>query len=348
MNLIVRADADSRIGTGHLMRCFALAQAWQDRGGKVSLLSRCESDLLQGRLIEEGINLIPLEKSYPDPGDLERTIEVIREVSTKNSLHETWLVIDGYHFDAFYQEQIKKAGCKLLWLDDYGHADHYYADLILNQNISANESFYLHRESYTQLLLGVDYTLLRREFKKWRGWQRTIPAVARKVLVTMGGSDPDNITQRVIQALKYIDMTNLETKILVGPANPHQAALEREIADRSNFELIKKASNIPELIAWADIAITAGGSTCWELSFMGTPFLTVVIAENQRQTSYHLHTADMSRLIDFQRDIHGADAARPLKSVIEDAVLRRRWSQKISAMVDGKGTDRVIEAMGRN
>jgi UDP-2,4-diacetamido-2,4,6-trideoxy-beta-L-altropyranose hydrolase len=74
-------------------------------------------------------------------------------------------------------------------VDDYGHVDHYWADVILNQNSYADEATYCRREAYTRQLLGSTYALLRGEFARWRGWKRTISPVAGHILVTFGGTD---------------------------------------------------------------------------------------------------------------------------------------------------------------
>lgn len=166
--LIIRADANSRIGVGHVMRCLALAQAWQDKGEKAVFLSHCKSPVLKKRILDEGFDFISLDKPYPEPFDIDYTLNTLHKLSNQDA----WLVVDGYHFDSSYQKSIKEAGHKLLWIDDYGHAAHYYADIVLNQNISADERFYIRREPYTRLLLGTRYVLLRHEFKKWQGWRR--------------------------------------------------------------------------------------------------------------------------------------------------------------------------------
>ncbi len=185
------------------------------------------------------------------------------------------------NFDVEYQKIIKESGFSLLFIDDYGHADHYYADIVLNQNIYADMSFYQYYEPYTRFLLGTKYALIRKEFLKWSGWHRDIPEVARKILVTFGGSDPDNVTHKVIEAVRTVDLDGLEVKVVVGGANPHFDLIYETVKDLSNFTLIKNTENMSELVAWADIAISAGGSTCWELFFMGIPSIIIPIAENQ-------------------------------------------------------------------
>ncbi len=344
-HLIIRADSTAKIGTGHIMRCLALAQAWQDQDGKVTFISHCESDALRQRLIEEGMNFINIEKSHPDPGDLEYTMRILDDISNQRQGKTAWLVIDGYHFDATYQKRIKDTGYKILWIDDYGHADHYYADLVLNQNISANASLYAHCEPYTQLLLGTRYTLLRREFKQWQGWQREIPTVARKVLVTMGGSDPYNVTKKVTKALKQVNISGLEAKIVVGPANPNLQSLAQEIGDNSNLQIITNATNIPELMAWADVAVSAGGSTCWEIALMGLPNLLIILAGNQANVATGLRDHGLSINIGWYNNINTIDIAKALNDLMKSDVDRKKMLSAGKSYVDGKGSARIMSTI---
>lgn len=340
-HLIIRTDSTVKIGTGHIMRCLALAQAWQDQDGKVTFISHCESDALRHRLIEEGMNFINIEKSHPDPDDLEYTIRILDDISNQHQGKTAWLVIDGYHFDATYQKRIKDTGYKILWIDDYGHADHYYADLVLNQNISANASLYAHCEPYTQLLLGTQYALLRREFKQWQGCQREIPTIARKVLVTLGGSDPDNVTKKVIQSLKQVNISGLEAKIVVGPANPNLQSLAQEIGDNSNLQIITNATHMPELMAWADVAVSAGGSTCWEMALLGLPNMIMYFADNQRLISEKLHESGAALSMGWSHQL----TIESITQNIEDSFLsqerRKGCSTKSQDLVDGTGAQRV-------
>ena len=222
--LLIRADANARMGTGHLMRCLALAQCWKSQGGQVTFITACESDGLWRRLSEEEYQVITLERPYPDSAHR----EVISRVLEAHP--SAWVVLDGYHFDLDCQRQIKQAGRRLLVIDDTAHLGHYYADVVLNQNINAEQLDYS-CEPYTRLLLGTRYVLLRSEFLAWLGWQREIPKVARKVLVTLGGSDPDNQTLKVVRALQQVDVDGLEAMIVVGASNLHFQELQFAIRD---------------------------------------------------------------------------------------------------------------------
>ena len=338
--LFIRADSTAHIGTGHVMRCLALAQAWQDQGGEVTFISHCESEALRQRLIDERMNFISINKPHPDPSDLDQTLKNLSAMCHQPSAN-CWLVIDGYHFDAVYQKNIKDAGYKILWIDDYGHADHYYADLVLNQNISADSSFYARREPYTRLLLGTHYTLLRREFKQWQDWQREIPDTAQKVLVTMGGGDPDNVTMKIVQSLKQINIKGLKAKIIVGPANPNLQLLKEEIDNNKNLQLVTNVTNMPELMAWADIAVSAGGSTCWEMALLGLPNIIMYFADNQMPIAEKLHEYGAALSMGWSHQL----TIESIKQCIEDMLLSRErrseYSIKSQDLVDGKGSQRV-------
>ena len=323
------------------MRCLALAQAWQDNGGKVVFISHCESEALGQRLTAEGFDFISLGKSHPDPFDLNFTLGMVHKLNLPDSKRKTWLAVDGYHFDADYQKGIKAAGYKLLWIDDYGQADHYYADLVLNQNISADPSLYINREPYTELLLGTRYVLLRREFKRWQGWQRETSPVVRKVLLTLGGADPGNVTLKAIQALKQVDVPGIEARIVIGPANSHLELLKKEIGDDSRLHLLTDVADMPDLMAWADVSISAGGSTCFELAFMGLPFLILVTAENQRANAEVLDCQGIGMNLGWPQDWSVERLASQLQHLMVNSEMRSLMSQRGQNIVDGNGGRRL-------
>ena len=328
------------MGTGHVMRCLALAQAWQEIGGRAIFALATKTSALEARLAEESMEVAHLSTQPGNQKDSEQTIDLAQREKA------LWVVLDGYHFNADYQKPIKQAGLNLLFIDDYGHADHYFADLVLNQNIYANKSLYRKREPYTELLLGTQYVLLRREFWLWRGWQRQIPEVARKVLVTLGGGDPDNVTLKVIRALQQLDVPGLEAKIVVGPVNVHLETL-RKVTQTSTFnmQLLTEVPNMPELMVWADIAISAGGSTCWELALMGLPSVLLVVAENQRRIAKGLDQAGMAINLGWFNRISRIKISTELVKLLNARRRRQQMSQTGQQSVDGKGAYRVIEAL---
>ncbi len=332
MKLLIRADASARMGTGHVMRCLSLAQGWRRAGQDALFLLKESTPALEQRLQGEGFDIVRSDAVAGGTGDADETARVAQERGAD------WIVADGYHFGADFQRVLKAAGSRLLLVDDYGHADHYSADYILNQNLYAAPGFYARREPHTRLLLGSRYTLLRQQFNEWRGWKREIPGQARKVLVTLGGSDPDNVTGAIVE--KVAQIPDIEITVLVGGSNPHREQLQSKIQNpKSKIRLIVDAPNMPEWMAWADVAVAAGGTTSWELAFMGLPSLVLVLADNQRAVADALESSRMAR----KTTPH--TVASDLAALLADAEGRAQMSRRGRDTVDGDGVSRVTACL---
>lgn len=324
------------------MRCLALAQACLAEGGQAHFLMSREGSSLAQRILDEGAQVSYLSTQGGSEVDAQAAIALA------NSWQADWVVVDGYHFGDEYQKWLKNAGLKVLAIDDYGHASHCWADVVLNQNITADEALYSSREPYTRLLLGTRYVLLRKEFWPWRDWQRQILPVATKVLVTLGGSDPDNVTLSIMQALQKAQVEGLEAVVVIGGSNPHYKQLEQAInGTETSITLKQNVSNMPELMAWADFAITAGGSTCWETAFMELPSLVMVTAENQRKIVQRL--ASLNQIISIGTGTNLALEVDLLTSSLEnlskDFLARQSIRALSRPLVDGLGSFKVIKSL---
>lgn len=338
--LIIRADASVAMGTGHAMRCLALAQAWQDDGGNAVFAMAQSTPALDARIRAEHVEIVHLEVDAGSSKDAAHT------ATLAHSRHADCVVVDGYQFDDTYQCNVTQGGLKLLFVDDFGHCGHYFADLVLNQNAQASERGYRNREGYTRALLGTRYAMLRREFASWRQMPREFKASGCRLLVTMGGSDPDNITERVIQAIQLLNVNGLETRILVGNSNPHLSQLERAAKKSSKtICLIKDARNIPELMAWADVAISGAGSTCWEMCLLGLPAILIDLADNQRPVAEELNRLGAALHLGSTKNITPDEIAAKLQAFISSVELRTKMSQRARGLVDGQGAHRVVSAM---
>jgi UDP-2,4-diacetamido-2,4,6-trideoxy-beta-L-altropyranose hydrolase len=327
------------MGTGHVMRCLALAQAWQDSGGRAVFLVTEIPPAIRQKLLAESFEVVPVS---PAPGPREDTIQTIALARKQRC---EWIVVDGYQFGAEYQSAFKDAGFKVLFLDDYGHAGRYSADLVLNQNAGASASLYGNRDTQTRLLLGPRYCLLRREFAAWRGWRREISTACRQLLVMMGGSDPENLTARVIQGLALAGLKDLEVTIVVGGVNPHFTALQKACAESGlKMTVYRDLSNVAELMATADAAVSAAGSTSWELCLLGVPALLFDVASNQTAVAKELDRIGCA--------IHGGDQTVSAEKIAEGVIqlvgspaMRKSLSQRSQELVDGLGPQRVVSAL---
>lgn len=338
-SLIIRADAGSRMGSGHLMRCLALAEEWQSVGGKVEFISDCESKELRKRILEISSRLTTLNHVHPHPADWEQTTPLVA------SDRDAWVALDGYHFDSSYQARIKEAGCRLLVIDDTAHLEHYYADLLVNPNIQSAELSY-QCEPHTRQMLGSRFALIRSEFYPWQGRRRGTRAVARRVLITMGGSDPHNQSLKALRALQHLDMDGLEAVVVIGPSNPYLPSLQAGAKQcRFPVRLVQNADHMAELMAWADVGIASASSTCWEFAFMGLPGVILVTAENQEGVARSLEEGTLAINLGWYHKVSEHTVSEALQKLMVDRIRRKVMSEEGRRAVNGTGVREIVAAM---
>lgn len=332
--LLLRADASPAMGTGHVMRCLALAEAWQAAGGQALLLSRNLPESLARRARAQGFAVLPLPAAACEGEDTRFTAQTAAQADAR------WVVVDGYHFPLSLCAMLQSAGLHVLWVDDFGIAEPFGPELLLNQNLGATPAWYPQLAPHTEPLLGPGYALLRREFASWREWARPIPEQARRLLITLGGSDPANATAKTIAALKLLGPAAPVATLLAGAANPHFDSLAQALQGTPH-QLLRQAEDMPARMAEADVAIAAGGTTVWELAFMGLPALLLCLAENQRHNCRELARAGAAVDLGWHEDVTPETLADALAALVQEAPRRAAMSAASRQLVDGRGTERV-------
>jgi UDP-2,4-diacetamido-2,4,6-trideoxy-beta-L-altropyranose hydrolase len=344
--LSIRADSSITMGTGHIMRMIALAQAWREDGGEVVFLCAETTPALEERIRVEGCGL---EKLAVVPGSKEDLLATCSSISRHaNKASSVAVALDGYQFGSDFQRGLKESGCRLLVVDDYGHAGFYHADLVLNQNISAYASLYASRGDATNLLLGPEYALLRREFLQFRNRAGEIPERAVRLLVTLGGADADNVTKKVIDALAG---SGLEVKVAVGGSNPHLASLRQAAGAASRgttkVELVIDSREMPQMMVRADFAVAAAGSTSWELAFSGLPTLFIILAVNQAGNAREMESRGFGLCLGEHSEFDERRFRDAVSSLAADRRLRAGFASRGRELVDGLGAAKVACALSK-
>jgi UDP-2,4-diacetamido-2,4,6-trideoxy-beta-L-altropyranose hydrolase len=339
--VVVRADASAAIGLGHVSRCLSLAGAYTTAtGGRVTLLSVDPLAGVQERAHAAGVTVRPLAAPPGSAADAAETAALARCEGA------SWIVLDGYHFDGAFQAALTGSGIRVLAFDDHGHAGRYAADLVLNQNAGADASAYADRAAGTRLLLGPRFAVLRDEFRTWSDPRPPAPRRARRILVTFGGSDPDNVSALVVAGLAHVPGP-LDVVLLAGTANPHGEALAAVAAACPHpVELVVDAHDMARRLAWADLAIASAGGTSWELARMGTPHLAIVIADNQRPAARALARDGIALSLGWHADLDPGTIADAAAALVDDAGRRAELSRRGQLLIDSHGVTRVLAAMG--
>jgi len=337
--LLVRADANAQVGVGHVMRCIALAQAWQDAGGAAVFLMASGAPGVEQRVCSEGMKMQILRASAGTLADASELAALSKKVNAD------WVVVDGYHFSTEYQQLLRQEGVHFLVLDDLALLTYYCGDIIVNPNPTA-ENLRYPCSSRTRLLLGTQYALLRRDFRNCRAIPHRRDRHPSNVLITMGGADPDNVTCMVLQALAQLPAADVEVAVVVGPNNPW----EREIRDLAGRLHLKTAvhydaSNMVGLMAEADLCVTAGGGTCWEIACVGVPMLIATLAENQVSSVEALTKVGCAISLGAVDTLTTPVITSAVWNLLCDDERRRHMMDKGRGLVDGKGVTRIVERM---
>jgi UDP-2,4-diacetamido-2,4,6-trideoxy-beta-L-altropyranose hydrolase len=338
--LAFRVDAGPVTGTGHAMRCLALAEAWKDLGNQTMFVMAESLPAFDDRVKQEGMRAVKIASRQGTPEDARETARTARDAGSR------WIVLDGYQFDAAFQEALKAAGLSVLALDDYGHAGRYAADIVLNQNLHARTTLYRDRAPTTRLLLGPRYALLRREFRRHKGVRREPRSKVEEILLTIGGVNRNQVTSVLLRGLGKVDGRSF--KITIVPGMKREAASDLKIVAkelRLQVQVTADARDMADLMANADLALAGAGTTAWELAYMGVPSLLTVLAENQREVAESLDRKGVAQSLGPSDTLTPEAVARAVRPLIEDPKRRAEMAMRARALVDGDGVDRVLREL---
>jgi spore coat polysaccharide biosynthesis predicted glycosyltransferase SpsG/RimJ/RimL family protein N-acetyltransferase len=231
-------------------------------------------------------------------------------------------------------------------IDDLASRRH-DCDVLLDQNFSAegNERYKDLVPGSCKLLTGPRYALLRPEYADYRKCLRARDGRVTRVLVFMGGSDPDNLTGMALKALSAPEIEHLNVDVVVGPSNPHANEIASLAKLAPNTTVHCPRPHLADLMASADLAIGAGGATTWERMCLGLPAVVISIANNQRPACGELQEAGLVRYIGHASDVCAELLTAALLELKDKTEKVRVMSESGMAAVDGMGTNRLVEVL---
>ena len=316
------------------MRCLALGQAWRDSEGEALLVTVEMPQGLISRFVGEGIQVQTLKAAAASLDDINFTLKALK------GFGGGWGVVDGYQFSASYQQALVDHGAKVLYFDDYFHLGQYPAHITVNQNSYATEKDYKSLGN-GKFLLGRDYAVLRREFRNTPLKWKSHASEHQQILLTLGGADPSNLTSKIISALKNISRQS-KIQTVLGSASPHLKSVKELASGNSQIEVLTDVQNMVPLMLAADLALVSGGTTCWELAYLGVPSLVGIIAENQVRVAQELDRRGAMKNLGVLEQLSAQEIEKQVVAVLNDHELCKKMSEAGRRLVDGHGTDRLI------
>jgi len=332
--LAIRADADAGIGLGHAMRCFALAETWCARGGEAVFFSGAA---LPGPVLErlDDAGIAHRVFAAPDSGD--------EFAEGAAGIGARWLVVDGAFATPGYLVRVRKAGLPVLLLDDAASAARYPCDLLLNQNVQAVVEGYAGRTE-AKVLTGPHFALIRADMRE-SVRPRTVEDRPQRILVLVGGADPgghlETLAQAAASALRQAGLGDGHVDAVIGPASGWQPPADAGPV----ISYHRGVKDMGTLIAKADLAISSAGSTVWELCLQGTPMILGASVPVEEPVGAGMAAKEAALYIGRFSECSEEQLVAETVRVLQDSAVRRKLSTTAAALVDGRGAERVIEAM---
>ena len=295
--LVVRAEAEPGMGHGHVARTFALAEEWAARGGGVALAA--------GSV----------------PPEWRSRFEQLNDGGAPADDEPSWGVLDGYQYGERDQLELRARCSRLLVVDDHGTIGRYRADVVLDQNLGASADDYVDREPTTELLLGPQFALLRRDIRALAASPLDEMEPRDSVVLALGG-DPAPRVRAVAEGLE-------------------RALRERQI----NTIGLDGSQDAAAAFATAAVAVAAAGSVVWELCAAGVPQLLFSVAPNQVPIRRALAERGVAIDAGAVEEIDIDALAGEVAALLDDQGRRADMARRGRSVVDGRGVTRVIDAM---
>ena len=318
---VLRADASSSIGVGHVMRSLSLGEALLDEGFGVELIS-CElAPDLQSLTTKYGINVVELPCAPRSNQDAQFVLQH----------NAAMVVVDGYEFSREFFAVLEESDMPFAVIDDNAETNAQSPNAIINQNPHASAEMYSQMQGNPELLLGLQFAMVRKEVRDVAA--QHLQTREGEVFVAMGGADFLGLTAQIVEALAE---TGLHVRVAVGHANNRRTEVQ-QLADRySNVILIEQHEYVSSL-ASAHVAVLAAGSSLWEACAVGTPSIGLVVADNQQAAAHAAAKLGFTRIIDC-RVLFNVDAVlREVEACILGGTTAMRASAASVGIAEGAG-----------
>ncbi len=343
--IVFRADGDSRIGLGHVMRCLALADGFRRKGWDAHFIGRgaqaAELVRKTGACWHELSAFLVDDNAFDRQKDADESLRIVRQID-----QVAILVVDHYGIERNWLNQVRTAVGLTCVIDDLCNRP-LACDVLLDQNWTSAENPYKRLVSGPcDWLLGPHFALLREEFRSARSGLEPRSGRIRRVLVNFGGADPTCETEKVLGALERLHTEDrhpkLEVLVVAGAANPRAPQIAEFCKRLPNAKFQNASQQMAETLINMDLVLGAAGSSTWERACLGVPSVVVQTADNQATVVQSAVAAGITKSLGLSENVKVDDWIHVLTNEIDATAMWAEQSSNGFLLVDGNGVDRVV------
>ena len=324
---------NAQIAMGHIMRCLSIADALHGLGEPVRFILADEQAV--SLLKQRGYDAIVLHTKW---NHMEEELPVLSQVIQNEHIEK--MLIDSYQVTQRYLTELSKL-VTIFYIDDLKLFE-YPVDAVICYANYWKKFQYKINGTRTTYLLGMKYVPLKQAF--WNCEAKIISEKANNLLILTGGSDPFNVTEQILDSIDTYQFQTID--VICGIYNTNYNKFVKKYENNKNIKFHQAVNNIEQYMKKADIAISAGGTTLYELCAIGTPAISFSFADNQLD---NVRQFQEDGLIDYSGDARMNDIAGTIDQCLiryrNDFELRKEKSEKMQKMVDGKGAIHLAEAL---
>ncbi len=353
MNILIRVDSSSSIGIGHVMRCMTLATELRGQGHSIHFVCKALVGSRLDLIEAEGfaLEVMPVDEGEPSAvgllasqtGDADFTKNVMLQAWGRAA---DWLIVDHYGLHLQWHKHFYLHLCRVLVVDDLADRE-YSCDILLDQTHKRLMSNYDGKvNDKCALMLGSQYVILRPEFSRDKSdivqlRLKNIRNKKRRVLIMMGGTDPDNVSLQILNVLCQ-EACWEQITVVLGSSSMHLTLIESVVREYPHMRLIVDAKGMAELMLKHDFSIGAGGGTTWERCSMGLPSILLAFAKNQQAVVAGVAASGAALSLRFPITREKLQLA--LAELFEEQVYMT-MVQSCLNICDGEGVKKVVDEM---
>jgi len=333
IDVFIRTDSSVQIGIGHVMRCLTLADELRSCRVKVAFICKKTDGNINHFIEEKGFTVCEIfgETWKEDAMEVEGFL--------KRNGGAKWLIVDHYGLDIQWENYLREHCRRIMVIDDLANR-HHDCDLLLDQNYYIGQE-YRYKELVSnrcKQLIGSGNVLLRSEFRQAAKNIRKRDGSISRILIFMGGSDPANMTTKVLDAIVTLG-SGMNVDVVVGSSNPNRESILKRCDSLPMVNFYCQTNSMAMLINNADLCIGAGGTTTWERGVLGLPTLTVVCSDIELQTTLDIAEQDAVWFLGCAHQINVDDIVAALNLALRSPNRLREIGNSIVSLL-GKVDER--------
>lgn len=322
---VFRCDASYAMGTGHVVRCLTLADELSRRGWACAFWTDAETREMASALIQNGHRIVG---QWNERADI--------------------LIADHYGLDTVFEKKCRTWASRILVIDDLANRLH-DCDVLMDQTFGRPSGDYkkLVPED-CRILTGPEYALLRPQFSAAREKSLARRATGRleRIMVSAGGANTHNITSRILDDLSRFSSAPLAIDVVLGKAAAHIDTVRgfvNHINDDTRHEAVFHVGvdDMAALMAKADLAVGAAGTSSWERCCLGLPTVMIELAENQKTIAANLRDARAALNLGWHADLSGDVICRAVTEFYHHPEKLVSMSVNAAKICDGRGVGRL-------